>query len=162
MASDAAGNSSVSLAAHVGVPLAQIADTSTSRKKNMFNGNHSSIDTVVFGKDFDDSAGADKRDFTGAAGNLSSTADHMGLFAEGQSAYETANKAFALKSTADSLIFNRDIDGMDEIEDPRDFEGAAGNRSSSADFAVSPTLALTPNPSPGSRPAPWPENGPWP
>jgi len=128
---DAAGKSSVTLASHIGVPLAQIADTSNARKKNVFNGNHSTVDTVVFGLDVDDSKHADKRDFTGAAGNLSSTADHMGIFAEGQNAYETANKAFAMRSTADSIIFNRDTDGMDAFEDPRDFEGAAGNRSES-------------------------------
>jgi len=126
---DAAGKGSVLLAAHTGVPLAQIADTSNARKKNVFNGNHSTVDSVVFGCDVDDSKHADKRDFTGAAGNLSSTADHMGIFAEGQNAYETANKAFAMRSTADSIIFNRDTDGMDAFEDPRDFEGAAGNRS---------------------------------
>ena len=130
--SDAAGKRSVELAAHTGVPLAQIADTSVSKKKNVFNGNHSTVDSVVFGLDVDDSKHADKRDFTGAAGNLSSTADHMGIFAEGQNAYETANKAFAMRSTADSIIFNRDTDGMDAFEDPRDFEGAAGNRSESA------------------------------
>lgn len=129
---DAAGKGSVQLAAHVGVPLAQIADTSNARKKNVFNGNHSTVDSVVFGLDADDSAHADKRDFTGAAGNLSSTADHAGIFAEGQNAYETANKAFAMRSTADSIIFNRDTDGMDAFEDPRDFEGAAGNRSETA------------------------------
>ena len=94
---DAAGKASVKLAAHVGVPLAQIADTSNARRKNVFNGNHSTVDSVVFGLDADDSAHADKRDFTGAAGNLSSTADHMGIFAEGQNAYETANKAFAMR-----------------------------------------------------------------
>ena len=80
---DAAGNSSVSLAAHNGVPLSQIGDTrcaprracvtsvsvhlsrglpeltlcvclcccSNSRKKNVFNGNHSTVDSVVFGCD---------------------------------------------------------------------------------------------------------------
>ena len=71
---DAAGKSSVTLAAHQGVPLAQIADTSNARRKNVFNGNHSTVDTVVFGLAVDDSKHADKRDFTGAAGNLSSTA----------------------------------------------------------------------------------------
>ena len=48
---DAAGKSSVTLAAHMGVPLAQIADTSNARRKNVFNGNHSTVDTVVFGLD---------------------------------------------------------------------------------------------------------------
>ena len=128
---DAAGNSSVSLAAHMGVPLAQIADTSNSRKKNVFNGNHSTVDSVVFGCDIDDTSHADKRDFTGAAGNLSSTADYAGIFAENQSEYETKNKAFAMRSVADTLIFNRDTDGMDSFTDPRDFEGAAGSRSES-------------------------------
>ena len=37
-----------------------------------------------------------------------------------------------MRSTADSIIFNRDTDGMDAFEDPRDFEGAAGNRSETA------------------------------
>ena len=60
----------------------------------------------------------------------------MGIFAEGQNAYETANKAFAMRSTADSIIFNRDTDGMDAFEDPRDFEGAAGNRSETAAMSV--------------------------
>jgi len=128
---DSAGNSSVSLAAHQGVPLAQIADTSNARKKNVFNGNHSTVDSVVFGCDIDDTKHADKRDFTGAAGNLSSTADYYGIFAENQSEYETKNKAFAMRSVADTLIFNRDTDGMDSFDDPRDFEGAAGNRSES-------------------------------
>jgi len=129
---DAAGNSSVSLAAHQGVPLAQIQDTSNARKKNVYNGNHSTVDSVVFGCDIDDTQHADKRDFTGAAGNLSSTADYYGIFAENQSDYETKNKAFAMRSVADTLIFNRDTDGMDSFDDPRDFEGAAGNRSESA------------------------------
>merc|ERR1719453_995508 len=79
---DVAGKGSVKLAAHVGVPLAQIADTSNARKKNVFNGNHSTVDSVVFGLDADDSKHADKRDFTGAAGNLSETAAMSGLFSE--------------------------------------------------------------------------------
>merc|ERR1719453_1728776 len=81
---DAAGKKSVNLASHTGVPLAQIADTSNSRKKNVFNGNHSTVDSVVFGLDVDDSKHADKRDFEGGGQPLGDRGDERHLLGEGR------------------------------------------------------------------------------
>lgn len=121
---------------HAGICSTDLAakargDTSSSKKAHLFRTNHSTVDAVVFGYEMDDSSTADKRDFSDHAGTPSSAADHAGFFNQ----QTDANKGHANRSVADSLIFNRDIDGLGEQDDSRDFSGAAGNRSASADFS---------------------------
>ncbi|KAL1523798.1 hypothetical protein AB1Y20_018721 [Prymnesium parvum] len=120
-----AGRSSSSLAAHSGVSLGQVCDTSTSRKAMPFRGNHSVVDTVVFGMDNDDSENADKRDFSNAAGNPSSA-----------KVLEPPPRARTHKEPNQvfTLVFGRDVAGVPNVVDKRDFEGAAGNRSYTADL----------------------------
>lgn len=79
-------------------------------------GTHSSIESVVFGADSNPTH--DSRDFAAAAGNPSSAAEHSGLFADGHASRSSA--AFGARSTADSLIFNRDVDQSEGMADPRE------------------------------------------
>ena len=126
-----AGKASAALSAQMGVPLAQPGDTSASKKQSLFHGNHSTVDSVVFGHELDNSDNADKRDFSDAAGTPSKALEQGGIFNNPRD----PNKAFALRSVADQLIFGRDVDGLGDADDPRDFSGAAGNRSASAEHS---------------------------
>ena len=78
----------------------------------------------------DDSASADQRDFTNAAGNPSAAAEHAGIF----NTKRDTSKFSALISTADSVIFGRDVDGLDE-QDGFDYGNAAGTPSRAAEHA---------------------------
>jgi len=127
---DAAGKTTEKLSAHNGVPLTHFSDTSNARKGENFRGNHSTVDSVVFNHEMDSSANADMRDFEGACGVPSSAAEHAGLFAT----QKDLNKFSSLKSTADKVIFGRDIDGMDDVPD-MDMGDAAGTPSKASAHA---------------------------
>ena len=111
----------------------EVALNGSGKKQYANNGNlHSTIDSVVFGADTDGSDVArDPRDFLGAAGTPSIAAAHGGIFGEGHAPHLQA--AYGARSSADSVIFNHDIDRSSELRDPREvaslFHGAAGHRS---------------------------------
>ena len=83
---------------------------------------------------------ADPRDFSKAAGTPTSAAEHAGIFAAGHVPHHSA--AYGASSTADSLIFNRDIDVSDGLADPREsaFAAAAGARSEA--LAMAPPMTI--------------------
>jgi len=104
-------------------------------------GTLSSIDSVVFGADVDGSASAiDPRNFDGAAGTPTNAAEHAGIFAEVHAPHPAA--AYGARSSADSLIFNRDIDHSAGVADPHAaaWHGAAGARSEAS--ALAPYMTL--------------------
>lgn len=104
------------------------SDLQISKKGQPFRGNHSLIDTVIFGtNDLDDSPNADKRDFTNAAGVRTSSPLAEPTHSLPRHTVKETNQAFA-------LMFGREWVDSSKAEDTRDFEGAAGNRSYTAEL----------------------------
>jgi hypothetical protein len=137
---DAAGKRTVELSSHNGVPIAMMADAHVAQKvggrvprkgPTGARRNVSTVDEIVFGRDTDDSGSADTRDFHGAGGSRTEPPEGPSCFWH----RPPTAKYTGLESTADAVIFGRDLDQSSKNPDPRDFSGAAGNPSSSADHA---------------------------
>ena len=137
---DAAGKRTVELSSHNGVPIAMMADEHVAQKvggrvprkgPTGARRNVSTVDEIVYGRDTDDSGSADTRDFHGAAGSRTEPPEGPSCFWH----RPPTAKYTGLESTADAVIFGRDLDQSSKNPDPRDFSGAAGNPSSSADHA---------------------------